>query len=126
PNMFVPSVGAPAVPTILYTGPSAICEGENAVLTSSASGGNQWYKDGVAISGAINQTYTATAAGSYTVTTTNLCCASAPSAATVLSINNTPNATITAGGPLIFAYGGNVVLSVASGTGYTYKWIKDG
>lgn len=48
----------------------------NGDLVSSATTGNQWYKDGVAISGANGQTYKATAAGNYTVVVTQNGCAS--------------------------------------------------
>ncbi len=37
------------------------------VLTSSASAGNQWYLNGVAINGATNTTHTVSAGGTYTV-----------------------------------------------------------
>jgi para-nitrobenzyl esterase len=37
------------------------------VLTSSASSGNQWYRDGQIINGATGQTHTATQSGNYTV-----------------------------------------------------------
>ncbi len=55
----------PATPTITASG---------FVLSSSAATGNKWYKDGVAITGATGQTYTATHTGWYwTVVTTNDC-----------------------------------------------------
>jgi len=126
PNIYFPEMGAPSVPSISHAGVTSFCEGGNVVLTSSASSGNQWYKNGVAITGAVNMTYAVTTAGSYTVTTTNQCCTSASSATVVLTLNDTPNATITAGGSLIFTEGGSVILSVNAGTGYTYKWIKNG
>ncbi len=52
----------PPVPTISLSGN---------VLTSSASTGNQWYFNGVAVAGAINQIHYVTGNGSYTVETTN-------------------------------------------------------
>lgn len=42
----------------------------NGDLVSSATGGNQWYRDGTAISGATGQTYKPTLAGNYTVVVT--------------------------------------------------------
>jgi hypothetical protein len=63
--------------------------GSTATLTSSAAAGNQFYRNGVAIAGATGQTYVVNSAaqlGSYTVVTTNASgCASAPSAALVVT-----------------------------------------
>ncbi len=47
------------------------------VLASSNTTGNQWYLNGVAISGATNATYNATFAGQYTVNTSAEACVSA-------------------------------------------------
>ena len=60
----------PSTPTISQSG---------AVFTSSSATGNQWYKDGVLIAGATNQTYTATANGIYTVVVTTSGCSSSSS-----------------------------------------------
>ncbi len=54
------------------------------LLTSSATGGNQWYRDGVLIPGATGPTFSVTAAaqnGSYTVTTTDAAGCTSPHAA---------------------------------------------
>jgi hypothetical protein len=48
----------------------------NGDLVSSIATGNQWYKDGVLISGATGQTYKPTTAGNYTVVVTQNGCAS--------------------------------------------------
>ncbi len=69
-----------ATPTITQSG---------MVLTSSATSGNQWYKNTVIIAGATNQTYTVTQTGSYTVKVGT--CTSAPTNITSLGI--TDNAT---------------------------------
>jgi len=63
----------PSVPTISKSGD---------VLTSSYSSGNQWYRNGVLIPGAMGQNYTVTETGSYTVEYTNSNNCSALSAAT--------------------------------------------
>ena len=94
-------------------------------MTSSTATGNQWYKDGVAISGETNQTYTATAAGTYTVIITASGCSSAASAGTTVVVNPIPSTpTIGAGGPTTFCAGGSAVLTSSSATGN--QWYKDG
>jgi hypothetical protein len=49
------------------------------VLTSDATAGNQWYRDGIVISGATNQTYEISENGTYTVVVTLTGCSSDPS-----------------------------------------------
>jgi PKD repeat protein len=61
----------PATPTISVSG---------LTLTSSASAGNQWYLNGLAIAGATSQTYTATENGNYTLVVTENGCSSQSSA----------------------------------------------
>ncbi len=116
----------PSTPTIGAGGaPTTFCSGGSVVLTSSSSTGNQWYKDGTAITGETNQTYTATAAGTYTIIVTASGCSSAASAGTTITVNPIPpTPTIAAGGPTTFCAGGSVVLTSSSATGN--QWYKDG
>jgi hypothetical protein len=99
----------PSAPTVSAGGPTTFCSGGSVVLTSSQTTGNKWYKDGVLISGATAQTYTATTSGVYTVTYTNGGCTSSPSAGITVTASQTP--VITAGGPTTFCTGGSVVLT---------------
>ena len=115
----------PATPTITPGGPTTFCTGGSVTLTSSNASGNQWFLNGNPIGGATNQTYIATASGSYTVTDTSLGCTSASSAATVVTVNPIPaTPTIAPGGPTTFAAGGSVTLtsSIASGN----QWFLNG
>jgi len=61
----------PAVPTINPLGPDTICTGSTLLLTSSALAANinQWYVNNNSIAGATSTTYTANAAGNYTIKT---------------------------------------------------------
>ncbi len=70
----------PETPTITVTGRST--------LISSAARGNQWYRDGVIIEGATEQSYTATESGSYTVTASNGYCVSDMSEAVVVNLDS--------------------------------------
>jgi len=53
-------------PTITASGPTSFCSGGSVTINSGSSSGNQWYLNGVAIGGATNASYTATAPGTYT------------------------------------------------------------
>lgn len=115
----------PATPTVAPGGPTSFCAGGSVTLTSSSSSGNQWYKDGNAISGATGQTYNATASGNYTVVVMTSDCPSAASAATSVTANPiTATPTISAGGPTTFCTGGSVTLTSSSASGN--QWYLDG
>jgi PKD repeat protein len=60
----------PATPTITAGTATTFCSGGSVTLTSNAASGNQWYKDGVAISGSAATALNVTASGSYTVNVT--------------------------------------------------------
>jgi hypothetical protein len=115
----------PATPTVTPGGPTTFCAGGSVLLTSNSASGNQWYLDGNPIGGQTNQTYSATLSGSYTVVVTALGCPSAPSAATVVTVNPAPaTPTITPGGPTTFCTGGSVTLTSSSATGN--QWFLNG
>ncbi|MBI1837383.1 MAG: PKD domain-containing protein [Flavobacteriia bacterium] len=66
----------PSTPTISQSG---------LTLTSSATTGNQWYLNGIAIVGAVSQSYTATQNGNYTVVVTGNGCSSMTSSIQTVS-----------------------------------------
>jgi hypothetical protein len=116
---------APPTPTITPGGPTTFCAGGSVTLTSSSASGNQWYLNGNPIGGETNQTYVATASGSYTVVVTASGCSSTPSAATVVTVNPIPpTPTITPGGPTTFCTGGSVTLTSSSVSGN--QWYLNG
>jgi gliding motility-associated-like protein len=106
----------PATPTITAGGPTNFCAGGNVTLTSSAGSTYLWSN------GATTANINITTAGSYSVRVTNANgCQSAPSVATVVTVNALPaTPTITAGGPITFCVGGNVTLT--SSAGISYLW----
>jgi hypothetical protein len=115
---------APATPTITPGGPTTFCAGGSVTLTSSSATGNQWNLNGTPILGATAQQYIATASASYTVVVT-AGCPSAPSAATVVTVNPIPAMPIISpGGQVAFCEGGSVVLTSSSATGN--QWYRDG
>ena len=124
-----------AVPSALISGTSLFCDGANTVLSSNATAGSgtissyQWQIGGVNVaSGGTSATYTATAAGSYTVTVTNSNGCSFTSSAYVVTVNALPTSTVS--GNTSFCAGGNTVLSsnatAGSGTISSYQWQVGG
>lgn len=113
-------------PTISAGGSTTFCTGSNVVLTSSAASSYKWYVDGSPIGGATNQTYTATASGTYTVVTTNAAgCTSPASAGTIVTVNALPaTPTVSANGPLTFCADGSLTLTSTSAS--SYQWYKGG
>ncbi|GHV96398.1 hypothetical protein AGMMS50293_27180 [Spirochaetia bacterium] len=101
-------------------------------LTATYSGSEtvtyQWIKDGTAIDGETNQTYTPTETGSYTVTVSAAGYLSKTSAAVTVTgaslsdlsgdITISPDSDVTTGTELTATYSGSETV--------TYQWIKDG
>ena len=110
--------------TISPSGPLNVCNGENIILSSSSAAGNQWYRDGIIINGAKNQTYSASVAGSYAVKITVGTCSTPISSPVIVTTNKPVAPVITAAGPLIFCAGGSVLLTSSVATGF--QWNKDG
>lgn len=107
------SVLAPPVASLSASGPLTFCQGGDVTLTASGGGTYTWSN------GATASAITVSTSGTYYVIVSNGACADTSSSVTVV-VDPTPNATITASGPLSFCQGDNVVLT-ASGGG-TYLW----
>jgi hypothetical protein len=118
-------------PTISPVGPINICVGQNQVFTASAGASFQWSLNGTPIPGATSQTYTATAAGNYTVfVTTGIGCTGTSAPATLnvnagvppsVGVSPSPNDTICVGTIVNFT-----ATPVNGGTGPSYQWKKNG
>ncbi len=65
------TVNSLPVVSVTPSGPLSFCSGESVILTASSGAGYQWYKDGTAITDAVNATHAATVSGAYTVTVSN-------------------------------------------------------
>ena len=95
-------------------GATTFCQGGSVVLTASAGTSWAWSN------GATTQAITVTTGGSYTVTVTSGSCVST-SSPVVVTVNPTPTAAITAGGPTTFCSGLNVVLTASAGTSWLWS-----
>jgi len=107
---------------------STACNPGGVQLTAPVGTGNtyQWKRNGANISGATSATYLAATAGNYNVVVTNGQCESTSATTVDTNTGSTVNATISPEGNISLCDGGNVQLTAASGSGYTYQWKKDG
>ncbi len=115
--------GAPAA-TITAAGSTTICPNGGSVVLNANSGTGytyQWMLNNVNIPSATNQSYTATAAGTYNVVVSNATGCSTTSANMVVTTYPAPTATITAGGPITFCQGGSVTLSANNAVSYSWS-----
>jgi hypothetical protein len=123
----VVTVNALTAPQITAGGNTSFCIGGSVVLTSSSAQGNQWYKNGVAIAGAVSNKLTATETGQYSVRYTSETdgCLSNISVPIAVTVNATlPAPQITANGNTSFCAGHSVVLISSSIQGN--QWYKNG
>ncbi len=106
--------------TISTTTPTTFCQGGSVVLTASAGSSYIW-KNGNTTLSTTTQTLTATAAGTYTVEVTNTNGCKATSAATSVTVDPLPTATISSTTPTTFCAGGSVVLNASAGSSYVWR-----
>lgn len=108
----------PASPTLYYSGPPTICNGQSVTLTSSYTTGNQWYRNDTLIAGATESALLVTKTGSYKVMTTLNGCSSAPSNIITLTLST---AVIT---PPTLSW--DIPTLTALGNFSSYKWYVNG
>ena len=109
------NVNAGTTASITAGGTTTFCQGGSVVLTANSGSTYLWSN------GAQTQSITVTAGGSYYVTVTNASGCSATSAATTVTVNPFPVATIVANGPTSFCQGGSVTLTAGSGASYLWS-----
>ncbi|HEX7846762.1 MAG TPA: M12 family metallo-peptidase, partial [Chitinophagaceae bacterium] len=116
----------PPATVISPAGPLTFCETDNTQLNADAGPGYsyQWYRNGNPITGAINPTYNVTSTGNYSVKIGAVGC-ERTSAATQVTINPSPLATVVATGATSFCNGGSAALNTTTGTGYSYQWYNN-
>jgi Concanavalin A-like lectin/glucanases superfamily len=124
-NILVINNSSLAAPVINSGSTTTFCTGGSVTLTSDASSGNQWYKDGVALTGSTGTILNVTTSGNYTARITMSGCPSGPSNTIVVTANPIPpTPAITAGSAITFCTGGSVTLTSNASSGN--QWYKDG
>lgn len=115
----VVSVGSALAPSVSASGSTAFCAGGQVVLSTTSGTGlsYQWRNNGTAMAGATSASYTATAAGAYSVMVSNGSC-SGVSGNTTVSVSTAPSVACTANATA------QTVSATATGgmAPYTYAW----
>ena len=122
--LVVTAISNQTPPVITPSATVTICSGDSVILESSSLSGNQWFKDGVLIPGAVRQSYAASVSGNYTVQVTGQAGCSATSLPrAVIAGGSLATPVITASDTLInCAY--SKVLYSSSLTGN--QWMRNG
>lgn len=111
--------------TIAANKNTAICVGDSVTLTASAAAGFQWYQNGLAISGANNQTFTALGEGLYTVSRKKAGnCIYPQSQAVSVRIVQPPPAPVIASPKQILCAGETVLIQ--SSNAVAHQWYRNG
>ena len=108
---------------IISAASNSFCPNGSVQLSASTGSGYtyEWLNNGVPINGATSSTYTANAAGNYTVQIYNGCYAL--SSATTIAAASAPSNVVTPSGATTFCTGGTVSLNAANGL--TYHWSNN-
>ena len=118
----------PAVdkPTITPQSVTTFCKGGSVVLSGTEAAAYQWYKNGIAIAGEVNQNLTATNRATYTLVVTNASGCFSPSSDGIdITVHSNPDKpVIVADGVTNFCDGGKVTLTSTTAAGYL--WYKTG
>ena len=117
-----------AHPVIIADGATTFCNPGLVTLESTSTFASyQWYLSGVPIIGATNQSYDASASGSYSLAVVDVNGCSAISNSIPVIVNTQTVPLLSAGGPTTFCAGGSVVLTAsASGSGGVFAWFVNG
>lgn len=116
-------------PAISTTDALSYCQGDaiNTVFTIDIIGDSyQWLLNGEAIDGAINSTYTATAAGAHSVQVTSNSCIGISNEIEIV-VNPTPNPVISTLSEISYCEGESISVDLSIEiTGDSYQWLLNG
>ncbi|WP_226742892.1 HYR domain-containing protein [Polaribacter gangjinensis] len=108
---------------IITQGQSTVCSGGTVELNANEGDSYQWFKNGIAIDGAVNRVYIASVTGAYSVQVTNSGGCSGTSLETQVTVNENPSIEVLPNGTA-YLCSGTVELKAAESS--LYQWIKDG
>lgn len=110
-------------PSAISPATATICAGGSVNLTVTGGSSYQWYKNGVAITGATQGTYTANETGNYTADIISGDCKIKATNTSVVSSGSAPSGAIS---PASGAICPGSSLNLNASGGITYQWYKDG
>lgn len=111
--------------SVAPVGPDKICYGGIVLLTATASAGDiQWYRNGVAISGANSSMFEVTEIGLYSSTVDNGVCP--PVTSNEVQVTYYKGSDITPAGTSYICPGGSVILSAPYSAAASYQWYRNG
>lgn len=99
--------------TVTASGPTTFCQGDSVTLTAAGTGTYSWN------TGATTPSIVASAAGTYTVTSTTAC--GIQSATASVTVNPLPAAVITPSGTTSLCAGESVTLNASGGNNYSWS-----
>ncbi len=102
-------------PSITAGGPITFCQGGSVLLTANSGTSYTWSN------GVTSQSITVNASGTFTVVVTQPGGCTATSSPVTITVNPVPAANITAGGPISFCSGNNVILTASAGTSWLWS-----
>jgi len=112
----VQSISLPSKPSITIVGDTQLCDGESVILISSSTSNNKWYKNGIAVPNATQESFTITEAGTYYVevsTSNGICKISSDNIVVVVNpIPAKPTITVDS-------------LTLTSSLANSYQWFKN-
>jgi gliding motility-associated-like protein len=113
-------------PIVQFLNPPIFCQGDTVIMFTMSAQNYQWFRDGIAITGATDSFYTSTTAGLYSVQIINAngCQNISPQAATQV-LTNTNNFRILANTVIVCA-GDSALLEINAVVNTNYQWLKDG
>jgi gliding motility-associated-like protein len=118
----------PPVISISPPGPSTICENTEITLTAAPAGLSniQWFRNGVAISGANAVELTTGLEGSYSLSAENSAGCPATSPSSIVSVSNEITLNIVPAGPIVLCPSQQEVLSISNTGIRNIQWKRDG
>ncbi len=108
---------------IIVSGQTTVCDGQTVPLNANLGDSYQWFRDGMLISGATTQNYTASVSGDYTVIVTNAGGCSGVSDPTTITVNSNPTVAVS---PANIAYLCPTTVVLTASQSAIYQWKLNG